>query len=86
MTTKRSAGCVCVLCFGGAPTVVVPILTLTFLFCFIAELVPVVQEVKALRISCHVDDDTVSVDELSEKIQEIEDHVQSVDIHSFVKL
>jgi len=51
-----------------------------------SKLVAVGYGIKKLVISCHVVDDVVSVDELQEKIQEMEDLVQSTDIASFSKL
>lgn len=43
--------------------------------------------VKKLRIMCYVVDNQVSVDsDVIPKIEDMEDHVQSVDIHSFTKL
>lgn len=46
----------------------------------IHKLVPVGFGIKKLQITCVVEDEKVSIDELAEKIQEDEDHVQSVDI------
>ena len=51
-----------------------------------AKLVPVAFKIQKLQISCVVEDDKVSVDWLTEKIQEIEDFVQSVDIAAFNKV
>ncbi|KAL7302281.1 hypothetical protein TKK_0004946 [Trichogramma kaykai] len=51
-----------------------------------AKLVPVAFNIKKLQISCVVEDDKVSVDWLTETIQEIEDYVQSVDIAAFNKV
>jgi len=48
-----------------------------------SKLVDVCYGIQKLQISCVVLDEIVSVDELVEKIQEHEDHVQSVDIASF---
>eukprot|EP01117_Protostelium_nocturnum_P019393 TRINITY_DN83_c0_g1_i1.p2 TRINITY_DN83_c0_g1~~TRINITY_DN83_c0_g1_i1.p2 ORF type:complete len:217 (+),score=87.21 TRINITY_DN83_c0_g1_i1:106-756(+) len=42
--------------------------------------------IKKLQISCHIEDEKVSVDDIQEKIQEMEDYVQSTDIDSFTKL
>jgi len=42
--------------------------------------------IKKLSISCHIEDEKVSVDDIQEKIQEFEDLVQSTDIASFTKL
>nr|XP_034186131.1 probable elongation factor 1-delta isoform X4 [Osmia lignaria] len=51
-----------------------------------AKLVPLAFGIHKLQISCVVEDDKVSVDWLTEKIQEIEDFVQSVDIAAFNKV
>jgi len=51
-----------------------------------SKLVPVGYGIKKLQISCVVEDDKVSIDELTEKIQENEDMVQSVDIAAFNKI
>ncbi|XP_063973732.1 elongation factor 1-beta' [Diachasmimorpha longicaudata] len=52
----------------------------------VSKLVPVGYGIKKLQILCVVEDDKVSVDELVEKIQENEEHVQSVDIAAFNKI
>ncbi|XP_055594583.1 probable elongation factor 1-beta [Uranotaenia lowii] len=51
-----------------------------------AKLVPVGYGIKKLQICCVIEDDKVSVDLLQEKIEEFEDHVQSVDIAAFNKI
>lgn len=51
-----------------------------------AKFVPVGYGIKKLQIMCIVEDDKISVDELSEEIQEFEDFVQSVDIAAFNKI
>ena len=51
-----------------------------------AKLVPLAFGIKKLQIVCVIEDEKVSIDELSEKIQEFEDHVQSVDIAAFNKI
>lgn len=51
-----------------------------------AKFVPVGYGINKLQICCVIEDDKVSVDELQEKIQEDEDHVQSVDIAAFNKI
>jgi translation elongation factor EF-1beta len=51
-----------------------------------SKLVPLAYGIKKLQISCVVEDDKVSIDELTEKIQENEDFVQSVDIAAFNKI
>jgi len=51
-----------------------------------SKLVPLAYGVQKLQIMCVVEDDKVSVDELTEKIQEFEDLVQSVDIAAFNKI
>ncbi|KAI9024127.1 elongation factor 1-beta-like protein [Hyaloraphidium curvatum] len=50
------------------------------------KLVPVGYGIKKLQITCVVEDEKVSIDDLSEKIAEDEDHVQSVDVAAFNKL
>jgi len=50
------------------------------------RLVPLAYGIKKLQISCVVEDDKVSVEELTEKIEEFEDFVQSVDIAAFNKI
>merc|ERR1711874_493548 len=45
-----------------------------------SKLVPVGYGIKKLQVMCVVEDEKVSIDELSEKICEFEDFVQSVDI------
>lgn len=42
--------------------------------------VPIGYGISKLQVVCTVEDDKVSVDDLQEKIQGFEDHVQSVDI------
>ncbi|KAJ1562579.1 threonyl-tRNA synthetase [Nowakowskiella sp. JEL0078] len=49
-------------------------------------LVAVGYGIKKLQITCVVEDDKVGIDDLSEKITEIEDFVQSVDVAAFNKL
>ncbi|CAG4960149.1 unnamed protein product [Parnassius apollo] len=51
-----------------------------------AKLVPVGYGINKLQIMCVIEDDKVSVDLLTEKIQEFEDFVQSVDIAAFNKI
>jgi len=51
-----------------------------------SKLVPLAYGIKKLQISCVVEDEKVSIDELTEKIQENEDFVQSVDIAAFNKI
>jgi len=50
------------------------------------KLVPLAFGIKKLTIMCTVVDDKVSVEELTEKIEEFEDFVQSVDIAAFNKI
>jgi len=52
----------------------------------VSQLVPVAYGVRKLQIKAVVIDDLVSVDDLSEKIQEFEELVQSVDVAAFNKL
>ncbi|XP_072153312.1 probable elongation factor 1-delta isoform X2 [Bemisia tabaci] len=51
-----------------------------------AKLVPLAYGIHKLQIASVVEDDKVSVDDISDKIQEIEDFVQSVDIAAFNKI
>lgn len=53
---------------------------------FVAKLVPLAFGIHKLQISCIVEDDKVSIDWLTDQITQLEDYVQSVDIHSFNKL
>ncbi|XP_064097325.1 elongation factor 1-beta'-like isoform X2 [Macrobrachium nipponense] len=51
-----------------------------------AKLNPLAFGINKLSILCTVEDEKVSIDDLCEKIQEIEDYVQSVDIAAFNKI
>ncbi|OTF69807.1 elongation factor 1-beta-like protein [Euroglyphus maynei] len=51
-----------------------------------SKLVPLAYGIKKLQIVCVVEDEKVSIDELSEKISEFEDFVQSVDVAAFQKI
>lgn len=51
-----------------------------------SKLEPVAFNVKKLQIVCVVEDEKVSVEELSERIAEFEDYVQSVDVAAFQKI
>lgn len=51
-----------------------------------SKLVPVGYGINKLQIMCVVEDEKVSIDLLTEKIQEYEDFVQSVDIAAFNKI
>ncbi|XP_008553514.1 elongation factor 1-beta' [Microplitis demolitor] len=51
-----------------------------------SKLVPVCHGINKLQIMCVVEDEKVSVDLLTEMIQDFEDHVQSVDIAAFNKI
>lgn len=51
-----------------------------------SKLVPVGYGINKLQIVCVVEDDKVSIDELTEKLTEFEDYVQSVDIAAFNKI
>jgi len=51
-----------------------------------AKLVPVGYGIHKLQIMCVIEDDKISTDELSEKIEGFEDYVQSVDIAAFNKI
>lgn len=52
----------------------------------LAKLVPLAYGIKKLQIMITVEDDKVSIEELQEKIEAIEDLVQSVDIAAFNKI
>jgi translation elongation factor EF-1beta/ribosomal protein L12E/L44/L45/RPP1/RPP2 len=51
-----------------------------------SKLIPLAYGINKLQIMCVIEDDKVSVDELTEKIEEFEDVVQSVDIAAFNKI
>ncbi|XP_012531390.1 elongation factor 1-delta isoform X2 [Monomorium pharaonis] len=51
-----------------------------------SKLVPLAFGIHKLQISCVVEDDKVSIDWLTEQIQELEEYVQSVDIAAFNKV
>ncbi|XP_063610961.1 elongation factor 1-beta'-like isoform X2 [Penaeus indicus] len=51
-----------------------------------AQLKPLAFGIQKLSILCTVEDEKVSIDDLCEKIQEIEDYVQSVDVAAFNKI
>ena len=51
-----------------------------------AKLVPLAYGIKKLQISCVVEDDKVSIDDLEEKITANEDFIQSIDIAAFNKI
>merc|ERR1712150_350377 len=51
-----------------------------------SKLVPVGYGIKKLQVMCVVEDEKASIDELSEKICEFEDFVQSVDIAAMSKI
>jgi len=51
-----------------------------------SKLVPLAYGIKKLQIATVVEDDKVSIEELTEKIEAIEDYVQSVDIAAFNKI
>lgn len=51
-----------------------------------SKLVPVGYGIKKLQIMSVIEDDKVSVDLLTEQIQDFEDFVQSVDIAAFNKI
>jgi len=52
----------------------------------VSKLVPVGYGINKLQIATVIEDDKVTVDELTEKIQDLEDFVQSVDIAAFNKI
>lgn len=49
-------------------------------FLFAAKLVPLAYGIQKLSILCTVEDEKVSIDDLSEKIQEIEDFVSITEL------
>ena len=51
-----------------------------------SKLVPLAYGIKKLQISCVVEDDKVSTDDLEEAITKFEDFVQSIDIAAFNKV
>merc|ERR1712034_209602 len=51
-----------------------------------SKLIPIGYGIKKLQVMCTVVDDLVSVDELSEKIEEFEDYVQSCDVNAMNKI
>merc|ERR1711864_49241 len=51
-----------------------------------SKLVPIGYGIKKLQVMCTVEDDKVSVEELSEKIEGFEEYVQSVDISAMNKI
>merc|ERR1712228_314374 len=50
------------------------------------KLIPVGYGINKLQVMCTVEDEKVSIEELSEKIEEFEDFVQSVDIAAMNKI
>ncbi|KAI0696092.1 elongation factor 1 beta/delta chain [Cytidiella melzeri] len=51
-----------------------------------SKLVPIGYGIKKLQITIVIEDDLVSLDELQEQVQELEDYVQSTDIAAMQKL
>lgn len=51
-----------------------------------SKLVPVGFGIKKLQINLVIEDDKVSLDELQEQVQDLEDYVQSSDIAAMQKL
>merc|ERR550534_2856574 len=51
-----------------------------------SKLVPVGYGISKLRITCVVEDEKVSTDDIEDKIVGFEDHVQSMDIFAFNKI
>jgi translation elongation factor EF-1beta len=51
-----------------------------------SKLVPLAYGIKKLQILCIVEDEKVSIEELTEQIEQFEDFVQSVDIAAFNKI
>merc|ERR1711931_183245 len=50
------------------------------------KLVPIGYGINKLQVMCTVEDEKVSIEELSEKMEEFEDYVQSVDINAMNKI
>merc|ERR1712192_47902 len=51
-----------------------------------SKLIPIGYGIKKLQVMCTVEDDKVSIEELSEKIEEFEDFVQSCDVNAMNKI
>jgi len=51
-----------------------------------SKLVPIGYGIKKLQVMCTVEDEKVSVEELTEKIEEFEDYVQSCDVNAMNKI
>merc|ERR1712236_114382 len=51
-----------------------------------SKLVPIGYGIKKLQVMCTVEDEKVSVDELTEKIEAFEDYVQSCDVNAMNKI
>merc|ERR1711955_94146 len=51
-----------------------------------SKLIPIGYGIKKLQVMCTVEDEKVSIDELSEKIEEFEDFVQSCDVAAMNKI
>jgi len=51
-----------------------------------SKLVPVGYGINKLQVMCTVEDEKVSIEELSEKMEEFEDYVQSVDVSAMNKI
>lgn len=51
-----------------------------------SEQIPIGFGISKLSISCHVEDDKVSIVKLQEQIESFGDFIQSTDIQSFTKL
>jgi len=60
--------------------------TVTWYLSLAAKLVPVGYGIKKLQISCVVEDDKVSMDDVEEQILAHEDFIQSMDIVVFNKI
>merc|ERR1711934_1328205 len=50
------------------------------------KLIPIGYGIKKLQVMCTVEDEKVSVEELTEKIEEFEDFVQSCDVNAMNKI
>eukprot|EP00005_Dracoamoeba_jomungandri_P001246 CAMPEP_0174251230 /NCGR_PEP_ID=MMETSP0439-20130205/1123_1 /TAXON_ID=0 /ORGANISM="Stereomyxa ramosa, Strain Chinc5" /LENGTH=127 /DNA_ID=CAMNT_0015331497 /DNA_START=33 /DNA_END=416 /DNA_ORIENTATION=- len=52
----------------------------------VSKIVPIAFGVKKLQITCVIEDEKVSTEDLEDKITDLDDYVQSVDIAAFVKV
>lgn len=67
-----------ILSLDGVHYSVLSIINIFICTFYAAKLVPLAYGINKLQISCVVEDEKVSVDELQEKLQEIEDYVSII--------